>query len=525
MLVLAAFVQRTLSDIAPVPGVVSPTFASRSVGAVYSYDRAPASLVLFVNGGLSANPSRAFATALSDRERACGNAPARLDRGVQGRGDGRFRGRRDQRSNRARGSRPSSRSRAPRRTSSIARLAAIAATTPEDVQRVARTYMGNPTIALVLPRGANLQTNAGAMRVALVHDYLNQRGGAERVFAHFAAAWPQAPVYTALYDERAVGDLVAPERLRLSYLARIPFANKGFRLLAPFYPRAFEAFDLSQYDTIVSSTTAWAKGRDRAARRRARLLHQYGQPVRVRVRRVRRRLRRRRRAIARPVVKRLVDWDNAAAQRPTHFVANSRQRRRRIAAYYGREARSAALPGRRRSLHRRPRGRRLLRDRVAAAAVQAHRSCDPRGRAGRREAVRRRQRNGREARCASSRAERRRRCSDTSPTRGSNELLGAARAAILPGEEDFGLVPLEAAAAGRPTIAYRGGGALETIVEGETGAFFDEPNDESLAQALREFDPTKFDSARLRAHAETFSPERFVEALRAIVERERLEAG
>src|SRR5579862_3165588 len=98
------------------------------------------------------------------------------------------------------------------------------------------------------------------MRVALVHDYLNQRGGAERVFAHIARAWPDAPVYTALYDERVCGDLVPPERVRTSYLQNIPFGRRYFRALAPLYPRAFEKFDLSPYDLVVSSTTSWAKG-------------------------------------------------------------------------------------------------------------------------------------------------------------------------------------------------------------------------------------------------------------------------
>ena len=82
-------------------------------------------------------------------------------------------------------------------------------------------------------------------------------------------------------------------------------------------------------------------------------------------------------------------------------------------------------------------------------------------------------------------------------------------------------MPLEAAAAGRPTIAYRGGGALETIVDGETGLFFDEPSPESLAAVLRDFNAARFDSQRLRAHAETFGPEQFVRRLRAIVERVR----
>ena len=102
-----------------------------------------------------------------------------------------------------------------------------------------------------------------------------------------------------------------------------------------------------------------------------------------------------------------------------------------------------------------------------------------------------------------------------------NALVGASRAAILPGEEDFGLVPLEAAAAGRPTIAYAAGGALETIVDGETGAFFARPDPRDLAAALRTFDPSAYDPARLRAHAELFRPERFVARLRAIVDETR----
>jgi len=100
-----------------------------------------------------------------------------------------------------------------------------------------------------------------------------------------------------------------------------------------------------------------------------------------------------------------------------------------------------------------------------------------------------------------------------------NELLGAARAAILPGEEDLGLVPIEAAAAGRPTIAYRGGGALETVIEGATGAFFDQATPESLADVMQSFDPRAYDAQRLREHALQFSPERFIERLRAIVAR------
>jgi glycosyltransferase involved in cell wall biosynthesis len=95
--------------------------------------------------------------------------------------------------------------------------------------------------------------------------------------------------------------------------------------------------------------------------------------------------------------------------------------------------------------------------------------------------------------------------------------MGAARAVIVPGEEDFGLVPIEANASGRPAIAFGRGGALETIVPGITGEHFAEPTAESLAAVLRDFDPARYDPARLRAHAETFAPNRFIERLRALV--------
>jgi predicted Zn-dependent peptidase len=156
MLVLAAFVRRTLSDIAQVPGVVSPTFASRSVGAVYAYDRAPPTLVLYVNGGLIGNPSRAFATALSVVNVL---AATRLEGSIEefkAEAAGDFASDATTLETRAWLAAVFSRESASPDFINRA-LAAISATTADDVQRVARRYLGNPTIALVLPRGTNLQ--------------------------------------------------------------------------------------------------------------------------------------------------------------------------------------------------------------------------------------------------------------------------------------------------------------------------------------------------------------------------------
>jgi predicted Zn-dependent peptidase len=156
MLVLAAFVRRTLSDIAQVPGVVSPTFASRSVGAVYAYDRMPATLVLYVNGGLNGNPSRAFATALSVVNVL---AAAPLQGSIEefkAEAAGDFANEATTLETRTWLAAVFSRENASPDFINRA-VASIAATTPADVQRVARRYLGNPTIALVLPRGTNLQ--------------------------------------------------------------------------------------------------------------------------------------------------------------------------------------------------------------------------------------------------------------------------------------------------------------------------------------------------------------------------------
>lgn len=352
------------------------------------------------------------------------------------------------------------------------------------------------------------------MRVALVHDYLNQRGGAERVFAHIAAAFPDAPIFTALFDRRATGDLIDPARVQASYLAHIPGANRWFRVLAPLYPRAFESFDLSPYDTIVSSTTAWAKGvvvppgavHVCYINTVSRFAFAYDRYVGV--------------PAARPLIAPLIAWDKRAAQRPTLFVANSRNVAQRVARYYGREAEVLHCPV---DLQRFSIGTGGGDHFFIASRLLPYKRIDL--------AIRAAQLAGVKLYVAGTGpAERdlRRLAHGTTTTMLGfvddatvNDLLGSARAAIVPGEEDFGLVPLEAAAAGRPSIAYRAGGALETMLEGTTGAFFDEPSPESLAAVLRTFDPAKYDPRALRAHAEAFSPERFVDSLRAIVQRVR----
>ena len=369
-------------------------------------------------------------------------------------------------------------------------------------------------MVLALRRRARHPARRGRrLTTALVHDYLNQRGGAERVFSHIAAAWPDAPVYTALYDP-ALADVVPAQRVRTSFLQRLPLSRRAFRAYAPLYPLAFERLDLRAYDLVISSTTAWAKG----VRIRPGAVHVcyintvsrfvfdgryvggFGAG-----------------ALAAPVVRRLARWDVAAAQRPTRFVANSRNVAERVRRWYGREADVLPCPV---DVDRFTLGagegdyyvvvsRLLAYKRVdlaiagcALAGVPLHVVGDGPDRR-RLEALARGTRTT---------------FHGTVDDAARNAIVGAARAAIVPGEEDFGLVPLEAAATGRPTIAYAAGGALETILPGETGAHFAEPTPDALAATLRGFDPAAYDPAALRRHAEGFAPPRFIERLRAIVD-------
>lgn len=271
---------------------------------------------------------------------------------------------------------------------------------------------------------------------------------------------------------------------------------------------------MRDYDLIVSSTSAWAKGvRVRGDAVHVCFIHTvsrflfdyerylggFGLSQ-----------------LARPMVRSLVRWDLEAAKRPTRYVANSRTVQDRVREFYHRDADVLHSPA---DIDRFTIGSGSGDYFLIASRLLPYKRIDL--------AIDAAQLAGRKLLVAGdgpamSQLRERARSSTTTllgfvDDATINQLMGNAIAAIVPGEEDLGLVPIEAAAAGRPTIAYRGGGARETVIDGETGAFFDEPNAASLAEVLRGFDPRRYDAPRLRAHAEGFSPQRFIERFRAIV--------
>ncbi len=226
------------------------------------------------------------------------------------------------------------------------------------------------------------------------------------------------------------------------------------------------------------------------------------------------------RIVARPLIDELIRWDRTAAERPTAFIANSRNVARRVRQFYGRNAYVLPCPI---DIHQFTVGAgtggyalvisRLLPykrvDLAIDACIEAEIPLVIAG-TGPCEALLRERAAGKNVTILGAIDDEHRR-----------RLVADAAVVILPGEEDFGLVPLEAAAAGRPTIALRAGGALETIKEHITGRYFDEPHPESLASILRTFRHTDFDPQVLRAHAMEFAPERFTERLHSIIARVR----
>jgi glycosyltransferase involved in cell wall biosynthesis len=357
------------------------------------------------------------------------------------------------------------------------------------------------------------------VRVAFVHDYLTQFGGAERVLLAMRELYPAAPVYTSLYDPAVFAGALDGVDVRTTWLQRVPFARRAFRAMLPLYPAAFGALDLSRYDLVISSTSSFAKG----VHVRPDALHvsYVHTPTRFLWRQdeyafdVAPAWSRPLLAAAMPALRR---WDYAAAQRPDYIVANSRNVAARIAACYGRTSDVLHSPADAEAFA--PVGKAAVGDYYVVAArllpykrvhlaVEACNTLQaplivlgvgP-------DEARLRALAGPTVRFAGrvSDAERR-------------DLFARARAIIVPGEEDFGLVPLEAAAAGRPTIAFGAGGALETVVDGVTGRFFQDPTAESLAGVLRKLDPWAFDVLTLTAHAAEFSADSFRARFRVLLD-------
>jgi glycosyltransferase involved in cell wall biosynthesis len=359
-------------------------------------------------------------------------------------------------------------------------------------------------------------------RVALVHDWLTGMRGGEKCLEVLCEIFPRADLFTLLHDRGSVSPSIENRRIVTSFVQHLPGAARGYRRYLPFFPRAAESFDLRGYDLVVSSSHCVVKG----VLPQAGALHVcychtpmryiwdqfdayfgagHASPLV--------------RAAARLVRRPLQRWDVRSAARVHQFIANSDTVRERIQRYYGRSALVvhppvdcrlfAPDPG--------PPGGYFL----AVGALSGYKRVDLAIDAARR---------------ASARLvivgqgpdlERLRKRARDAPveflpwqsTQDLARLYARCRALLFPGVEDFGITPLEVMASGRPVIARAAGGALETVVAGETGIHVASDAAEDWAQVLRDFRDDAFDARRLRNHAERFDRARYVREMRQTLER------
>jgi len=343
------------------------------------------------------------------------------------------------------------------------------------------------------------------MRVALVHYWLTKMRGGERVLEAFAEMFPEADIFTHVYDPDGVSNALKRHDIKTTFISKMPFARSQYQKYLPFMPRALEELDLSDYDLIISSESGPAKGIipkpdafhlcycHSPMRYIWDLYPEYQSASGFLARQV-----------FPGIAHRLRTWDATSAMRVDQFVANSGFVAKRIEKYYRRDSEVIHPP--------------IAVEEFEAAAtddvadyylaagefvgykrfdlvVDAFTKLDlPLIVIGEGE-----QRKDLERRA------------------GSNikflgrvdfaelkQHFGRCKALVFPGEEDFGMIPVEVMAAGRPVIAYGRGGALDTVIDGETGVLFEKQTEEGVIAAVKKFETLQFDRSKLQAHARKF---------------------
>lgn len=355
-----------------------------------------------------------------------------------------------------------------------------------------------------------------APRVALVHDFLLDLRGAERVFLELCRMWPDAPIYTPVYDEEATEGRFADRIIHTSFLQSLRPSARTFRALLPLYPAAIESFDLSGYELVISSSSAWAHAVlcDEPATHVSYCHNPFRYAWNDRDQTLARRRDPITRAFLRGAFRRWRQWDWIAAQRTDRYVANSRTTRARIRSYFGREAAVVYPPICAARFSPGPTGdhyavvSELMPHKQLEVAITAfNRLRLPLLIVG----------DGPDARRLRRAAGPTIRFCGRLPDSAVAEILQGARALIQTSVEEFGLAAVESQAAGRPVIANLGGGALETVIDGETGCFW-QGGAEELARAVLAFDDAAIDPLACARNAARFDGQHFRRGILAQVQ-------
>ena len=361
------------------------------------------------------------------------------------------------------------------------------------------------------------------MRVAIVHDWLTGMRGGEKVLEALFGLYPDAALFTLVHRRGSVSPVIEGRRVHRSIVDRLPFSASRYREYLPLFPFAIEQFGFDDFDLVVSSSHCAAKSvvvPGRAAhvcychspmRYAWDQFEAYFGPARVGPVAS---------AALRPVMAALARWDRRTAGRVDRYVANSQYVAGRIGRYYNRVAEVVYPPVD--TAFFTPEPARPRTHYLIVSALVPYKRVEV--------AVEACSRLGRPLVVAGDGPDRRRlearaaaaggRVTFTGPQTGDaiRDLYRSAHAVLLPGEEDFGIVPVEAQACGTPVIALGRGGALETVADGVTGLHVAEPAPEAFAAAIMRAEHIQWDRAALRAGAERFSHEAFAAGFSAAVD-------
>jgi glycosyltransferase involved in cell wall biosynthesis len=357
-----------------------------------------------------------------------------------------------------------------------------------------------------------------SLKVAIVHDWLNQMGGAEDVLEALVALFPNAPVYTSMYCPDTMPVSYRQWDIRITWMDRLPGIHRQHQPYLLLYPLAFGRQELGDHDLIISNKSAFCFGVHKPlgachicyCLTPTRFVWNFDSYVnREQVGSGAQRL-------IRPFLSWMQGWERRAANRVDTFVAISDEIQKRIHRCYGRESTVIHPPVDTRRFA--PADKyddyflivsRLIPYKRIDLAVRAFTELGlPLKISG----------DGRDRESLQAIAGPNVQFLGYVPNNDLGQLMARCRAFVFPGLEDFGITPVQAMAAGRPVIAYAGGGALDYVVEGVSGTFFNEQTPESLADAVRRFDAGIFDPATIRAHAQQFDTNVFKSKLLAFIQ-------
>lgn len=355
------------------------------------------------------------------------------------------------------------------------------------------------------------------MKVAIVHDFLLKLGGAERVVKTLADIFPKAPIYTLLYDEKATGHVFPKERVRTSFLQDYPkFIRKRYRFLIHKMPRAIEELDLDAYDLVISSSTAFSHGLITSLKTKH--ICYCHSPMRyawdwANEYREENRLHGLKGLLYAPLIKYLREWDRIAADRPDMYISNSANVQRRLKKYYQEESEIIYPPVDVERFRATGHSENYF---LIVSTLTPYKKIDLAvqlfNKIGRKLVI---IGEGPHRKYLENIAGENIEFLGFKDDRTVKEYMENCRAFIFPGEEDFGITPVEAMACGKPVLAYGKGGVTESVISGKTGEFFFEPNVESMEDGLARlmYNEKFYKAQTIRRHAFEFSREVFEKKL------------